>query len=172
MSPFVRTFFVGNVCTNVSKFMHWSRMLKKWLLYTKQTSYAPTRGKFLMQNVEMCMYINAGFIRIRTVFTKWVWVYFLFDGGSYYVWHKIFENFRLVHNLSELAFHFGGGPPTPTTCCWHAAMITVVYTGFREWGRWSRHAWGVLFYIGEIKNFAFFQTRKFSKNVKKAMKIL
>ena len=31
---------------------------------------------------------------------------------------------------------------------------------------------GVLFYIGEIKNFAFFQTRKFSKNVKKAMKLL
>ena len=29
---------------------------------------------------------------------------------------------------------------------------------------------GELFYIGEIKNFAFFQTRKFSKNVKKAMK--
>ena len=31
---------------------------------------------------------------------------------------------------------------------------------------------GLLFYIGEIKNVAFFQTRKFSKNVKKSMKIL
>ena len=31
---------------------------------------------------------------------------------------------------------------------------------------------GVLFYIGEMKNFAFFQTRKFSKNVKKSMKNL
>ena len=41
--------------------------------------------------------------------------------------------------------------------------LTVVYTGFRGWG-------GVLFEIGEIKNFAFFQTRKFSKNDKKAMK--
>ena len=50
--------------------------------------------------------------------------------------------------------------------------ITVVYTGFRGWGG-SRQQWvGVLFYIGEIKNFAFFQTRKFSKNVKKSMKIL
>ena len=31
---------------------------------------------------------------------------------------------------------------------------------------------GVLFYIGESKNFAFFLTRKFAKNVKKQMKIL
>ena len=31
---------------------------------------------------------------------------------------------------------------------------------------------GVLFYIGEIKNFAFFQTRKYTKNFKKSMKIL
>ena len=30
----------------------------------------------------------------------------------------------------------------------------------------------VLFGIGEMKNFAFFQTRKFSKNVKKSMKKL
>ena len=48
----------------------------------------------------------------------------------------------------------------------------VVYTGFRGWGEGPGRLGGVLFYIGEIKNFAFFQTRKFSKNVKKAMKIL
>ena len=30
---------------------------------------------------------------------------------------------------------------------------------------------GVLIEIGEIKNFAFFQARKFSKNVRKSMKI-
>ena len=42
---------------------------------------------------------------------------------------------------------------------------SVVYTGFRGWG-------GVLCYFREIKNFAFFQTRKFSKNVKKSMKKL
>ena len=36
----------------------------------------------------------------------------------------------------------------------------------------SRQQWGGgTFNIGEIKNFAFFQTRKFSKNVKKSMKI-
>ena len=31
----------------------------------------------------------------------------------------------------------------------------------------SREQWGWYFFIEEIKNFAFFQTRKFSKNVKK-----
>ena len=31
---------------------------------------------------------------------------------------------------------------------------------------------GGTFFIGEIKNFAFFQTRKFSKNVKKSIKNL
>ena len=31
---------------------------------------------------------------------------------------------------------------------------------------------GGYFFIGEIKNFAFLQTRKFSKNAKKSMKIL
>ena len=36
----------------------------------------------------------------------------------------------------------------------------VVYTGLRGWGH--REEWvGVLFYIGEIKNLAFCQTRKF-----------
>ena len=30
---------------------------------------------------------------------------------------------------------------------------------------------GEYFFIGEIKSFAFFQTRKFSKNVKKSMKL-
>ena len=49
---------------------------------------------------------------------------------------------------------------------------TVVYTGFHGWGGVPAGLGGVLIYIGEIKNFAFFQTRKFSKNVKKAMKIL
>ena len=50
--------------------------------------------------------------------------------------------------------------------------LTVVYTGFRGWGGVPAGLGGILFYIGEIKNFAFFQTRKFSKNVKKSMKIL
>ena len=43
--------------------------------------------------------------------------------------------------------------------------MSVGYPVFREWG-------GVVFYTGEIKNFAFVQTRKCSKNIKKAMKIL
>ena len=47
----------------------------------------------------------------------------------------------------------------------------VVYTGFCVWGV-VPGAWGGTFFIGEIKNFAFFQTRKFSKNAKKSMKIL
>ena len=38
-------------------------------------------------------------------------------------------------------------------------VIPVVYTGFCGWGGGSRQQGGVLFYIGEIKNFAFFQTR-------------
>ena len=50
-------------------------------------------------------------------------------------------------------------------------MNTVVYTGFCVWGG-VPGAWGGTFFIGEIKNFAFFQTRKFSKNAKKSMKIL
>ena len=49
---------------------------------------------------------------------------------------------------------------------------SVVYIGFRGWGGVPEAMGGVLFYIGEMKNFAFFQTRKFSKNVKKAMNIL
>ena len=52
-------------------------------------------------------------------------------------------------------------------------LLAVVYTGFCVWGGGVPGAWGgVLFFIGEIKNFAFFQTRKFSKNAKKSMKIL
>ena len=43
--------------------------------------------------------------------------------------------------------------------------LSVVYTGFGAWG-------GGTFFIGESKDFAFFQARKFSKNVKKSMKIL
>ena len=52
---------------------------------------------------------------------------------------------------------------------------TVVYTGFWAWGGPGRNGpvWGEgTFFIGESKNFAFFQARKFSKNVKKSMKIL
>ena len=49
----------------------------------------------------------------------------------------------------------------------------VVYTGFRGSGGMGVPAGlGVLVYIGEIKNLAFFQTRKFSTNFKKSMKIL
>ena len=44
---------------------------------------------------------------------------------------------------------------------------TVVYRGFRRWWGGPGRLGGGLFYIGEIKNFAHFQTRKFSKNVKK-----
>ena len=51
-------------------------------------------------------------------------------------------------------------------------LSAVVYTGFCVWGGGFPGAWGGSFFIGEIKNFAFFQTRKFSKNVKKLMKIL
>ena len=54
--------------------------------------------------------------------------------------------------------------------------ISVVYTGFCVWGgvpgAMVPFGGGGTFFIGEGKNFAFFQTRKFSKNVKKAMKIL
>ena len=39
-------------------------------------------------------------------------------------------------------------------------------------GRSRAHWGGVLFYIGESQNFSFFQTRKYSKNVKKSMKHL
>ena len=45
----------------------------------------------------------------------------------------------------------------------------VVYTGFRGWGGSREQRGGVFFDIGESKNLAFFQTRKFSKNVKKSM---
>ena len=38
-------------------------------------------------------------------------------------------------------------------------------------GGGSREDWGLLFYIGEIKNFAFFQTRTFSKMLKNQWKI-
>ena len=49
--------------------------------------------------------------------------------------------------------------------------FSVVYTDFSDGGGGpGSNGGGVLFNIGEIKNFAFFQTRKFSKNVKKAMK--
>ena len=44
--------------------------------------------------------------------------------------------------------------------------LAVVCTGFRDGGGPGSN-WGILFNIGEIKNFAVFQTRKFSKNVKK-----
>ena len=47
-------------------------------------------------------------------------------------------------------------------------FYAVVYTGFREWG--VPGAMGVLFYIGEIRNLAFLQIRKFLKNVKKQWK--
>ena len=49
--------------------------------------------------------------------------------------------------------------------------MTVVYTGFRGWGVSGEQLGGVLFYIGEIKNFAFLQTFEILKNVKKSMKI-
>ena len=52
------------------------------------------------------------------------------------------------------------------------AINAVVYTGFCLWGGVSG-AWGWgTFFIGEIKNFAFVQTRKFSINVLKSMKNL
>ena len=41
----------------------------------------------------------------------------------------------------------------------------VVYTGFCVWGG-GPGSLGGTFFIGEIKNFAFFQTRKFSTNAK------
>ena len=48
-------------------------------------------------------------------------------------------------------------------------LRAVVYTGFPGGG--SREQWGgVLLYIGVSKIFRVFQTRKFSKNVKKSMK--
>ena len=50
----------------------------------------------------------------------------------------------------------------------------VVYKGFWAWGGPGSNGpvGGATFFIGESKNFAFFQGRKFSKNVKKSMKIL
>ena len=49
---------------------------------------------------------------------------------------------------------------------------SVVYTGFRGWGR-SRQPWGgVLCYLGEFKNFAFFKLGNFQKNFKTSMKNL
>ena len=43
----------------------------------------------------------------------------------------------------------------------------VVYTGFRGWGGGpGSNGGGVLFYIGEIKNFAFYQTENFQKMFK------
>ena len=45
------------------------------------------------------------------------------------------------------------------------AQISSLYRILRLGGG-SRELGGVLFFIGEIKNFAFFQTRKFSKNAK------
>ena len=45
-------------------------------------------------------------------------------------------------------------------------LLSVVYTGFRGWGGGPGRLGGVLFYIGENKNFAFFQTRKFAKKLK------
>ena len=46
----------------------------------------------------------------------------------------------------------------------------VVYTGFPRCAGLPEAMWRVLFYIGEIKNLAFFQIRKVSKYVKKSMK--
>ena len=56
---------------------------------------------------------------------------------------------------------------TPTAFITHILLIAVVYTGFCVGGGSREY-----FFIGEIKNFAFFQTRKFSKNANKSMKIL
>ena len=57
----------------------------------------------------------------------------------------------------------------------YKGLFAVVYTGFWAWGGGpgsNGPVWGGTFFIGESKNFAFFQGRKFSKNVKKSMKIL
>ena len=55
---------------------------------------------------------------------------------------------------------------------YHTYQFSVVYTGFCVWEGGVPGAMGGTFFIGEIKNFAFFQTRKFSKNVEKSMKIV
>ena len=49
--------------------------------------------------------------------------------------------------------------------------IAVVYTGFRGWGGGSQEQWGYFFTLEKSKISRFFQTRKFSKYVKKSMKI-
>ena len=43
---------------------------------------------------------------------------------------------------------------------------------FADGGGWYREEWGVLFYIGQIKNLVFFQTRNLAKIFKKSMKNL
>ena len=45
-------------------------------------------------------------------------------------------------------------------------LLSVVYTGFRGWGGVPGVMGGGTFFIGENKNFAFFQTRKFAKKLK------
>ena len=47
------------------------------------------------------------------------------------------------------------------------AKISVGYKGFHGWGRGPGSNGGVLFSLGEIKNFAILQTRKIFKNVEK-----
>ena len=59
--------------------------------------------------------------------------------------------------------------------CQGIKLIAVVYTGFSAWGGVPAAIvpfGGGTFFIGESKNFAILQTRKFSKNAKKSMKIL
>ena len=48
-------------------------------------------------------------------------------------------------------------------------MQPVVYTGFRRWG--SREQWGLYFLHWRKQKFIIFQNHKFSKNVKKSIKI-
>ena len=58
-------------------------------------------------------------------------------------------------------------PNHKTLECSVSFDFTVVYLGFRRWGGGMG---GVLFYIGEIKNLAFFETRKVPKIFRKSMK--
>ena len=57
-------------------------------------------------------------------------------------------------------------------CCGYYGTENSSLYRILRLGGGSREHGGGTFFIGEIKNFAFFQTRKFSKNVKKSMIIL
>ena len=97
----------------------------------------------------------------------------------------------IIFNLSFLDFRFSGSNNESFPKINTFAFLDLFLINFQKYhsirirpdssslyrisrmGGGSRQAWGgVLFYIGEIKNFALFQTRKFSKNVKKSTKIL